>query len=111
MQVVVLFCPMCHGRLLSSDVSIAGNMPQRMAGEQFYCPSCEMLVEPDPNPPMAQAGPFEVNPAPAPENRGRMTKGGTNAGGSQRGDLSDEGATQWYRDPDDTEGSNWKDKD
>ena len=45
------------------------------------------------------------------ENQGRSREGGTNAGGSQRGDLSDQGATQWRQDPSEVERNTWRDKD
>jgi hypothetical protein len=46
----------------------------------------------------------------ATENRGRNRESGTNAGGSQRGDLSDEGASQWRVDPQDDLRNSWDDK-
>lgn len=85
-----LYCPICHGQLLSRDSSIQ-HEPERAAGEKFYCPSCEMFVEPALS---RGAGLSESPDRDDPEfNRGRTSQGGTNAGGSQRGDLSDEGAT------------------
>ena len=42
--------------------------------------------------------------------RGRSREDGSNAGGSQRGDNSDQGASQWRRDPKEAERNSWKDK-
>jgi hypothetical protein len=41
----------------------------------------------------------------------RKRESGSNAGGSQRGDDSDEGASQWRRDPKEGERDSWQDKD
>jgi hypothetical protein len=101
---------MCHGRLLAADAPIRDLKPQRLSGETYYCPSCEMFVEPE----EVLAGMEEtlatIDPDITPEDRGRLRASGTNAGGSQRGDASDEGATQWRRDPQETERNTWKDK-
>lgn len=48
---------------------------------------------------------------PAQDYPGRSRTAGWNAGGSQRGDLSDEGASQWRRDPKEAERNTWQDKD
>jgi len=111
METVVLHCPQCHGRLLAADAPI-GDLPEhRLAGENYYCPSCEMFIEPD----RLSDAPGEtlatIDPDITPEERGRPRAAGSNAGGSQRGDLSDQGASQWRRDPEETERNTWKDKD
>ena len=108
MEDVILYCPNCHGRLLSSDVEVGGEV-HRLMGEEFYCPSCEMFTAPDPNPPIAHAVPEEVNPADSPKTPVHSARG-TNAGGSQSGDLSDQGAAQWYRDPRETDGRLWNEE-
>ena len=87
-----------HSRQGSSDSVIT---------EQMYCPHCEMLVNAIPAP--DGVGVRATNAAE--ENRGRSAQGGANAGGSQRGDLSDEGASQWRKDPSETERNTWADKD
>jgi hypothetical protein len=51
-----------------------------------------------------------AHPVDAPENDGRPRAAGSNAGGSQRGDMSDQGATQWRKDPSETERNTWRDK-
>ena len=109
MRGVIAHCPMCHGRVLAADFPIGDLPEQRLPGETFYCPSCEMFVEPD-----KSAGESEslktIDPDLTPENPGRTRVSGSNAGGSQRGDLSDQGGTQWLRDPQESEGNTWKDK-
>lgn len=102
-----LYCPMCHGQLLSRDSSVDDG-PERVAGHKFYCPSCEMMVEPAAS--RAQPASEPDHPSDGPANPGRSAQGGSNAGGSQRGDLSDEGATQWRRDPQEVERNTWQDK-
>src|ERR1700747_900017 len=85
-----LICPICKKQL--SDANGAGEANRRRSGEKLYCPSCEMLVDP-----LASAeNRVRVD---ASDNRGRIRSGGSNAGGSQRGDMSDEGASQWRKDP------------
>jgi hypothetical protein len=102
-----LYCPICRGRLLSRESSI-DHQPERVADDKFYCPSCEMFVEPTVSPRHEGSEPPDrTDPQ---FNRGRTSQGGTNAGRSQRGDLSDEGATQWRRDPQETERNTWKEK-
>jgi hypothetical protein len=104
-------CPLCHGKLLYRDVAKkTADAPRGQPGaEKFYCPHCEMLIEPMVGTREEPAG--MDFPEAARGNRGRTRAGGTNAGGSQRGDLSDEGATQWLRDPEESERNTWKDKD
>jgi hypothetical protein len=42
--------------------------------------------------------------------QGRTRESGSNAGGSQSGDDSDQGASQWRRDPKEAERNSWQDK-
>jgi hypothetical protein len=102
---------MCHGRLLAADAPIGGLPEQRVPGQNYYCPSCEMFVEPSESPADKNKSLEDINPDFAPGNTGRARVSGSNAGGSQRGDLSDQGATQWRRDPQEAERNTWKDKD
>ncbi|HEY6467374.1 MAG TPA: hypothetical protein VIY69_15350 [Candidatus Acidoferrales bacterium] len=111
MQGVIAHCPMCHGRLLTADAPIGDLKPQRIAGETYYCPTCEMFVEPEEGAVGIEETLATIDPDITPEDRGRPRASGTNAGGSQRGDDSDEGASQWRRDPQETERNTWKDKD
>lgn len=108
---VIAHCPMCHGRLLTADAPIGDLPEQRVPGQNFYCPSCEMFIEPAESPADENEKLEDINPDVAPRNPGRTRLSGSNAGGSQRGDLSDQGATQWLRDPQETERNTWKDKD
>lgn len=39
-------CPMCKERILSRDSTNVIPTVRRLAGKTFYCPSCEMFVEP-----------------------------------------------------------------
>ena len=112
MEGVIVHCPNCRGRVLAADSRI-GNLPaQRLPGHDYYCPSCEMFVEPGGDAPSGKRETLDsIDPGETPENRGKPLAAGTSAGGSQRGDLSDQGATQWRRDPTDTERNTWKDKD
>jgi hypothetical protein len=108
---LLYICPICRGKLLFKDVAKEVTDPPRgLPGpEKLYCPHCEMLVEPLVGTREELAG---TNfPEASAENRGRTREAGTNAGGSQRGDLSDQGATQWNRDPREGERNSWKDKD
>lgn len=111
MQGVIAHCPMCHNRLLTADAPIGDLKPQRLPGETYYCPTCEMFVEPEEGLDGMTETLATIDPDITPEERGRPRGSGTSAGGSQRGDLSDQGATQWRRDPQDTESNTWKDKD
>ena len=111
MQGVIAHCPMCHGRLLTADAPIRDLKPQRLAGETYYCPTCEMFVEPEAAPAGMEETLATIDSDITPEDRGRPRASGTNAGGSQRGDDSDQGAGQWRRDPQEAERNTWKDKD
>jgi rubredoxin len=105
------YCPICHGKVLFHDV-MAPRDPhsgELLIPDKLYCPHCEMLVEPEVVPVGGEAD--LAHPAAPAENRGRLRVGGSNAGGSQRGDLSDEGATQWRQDPTEGERNSWSDKD
>lgn len=105
---VIAYCPLCHGRLLAADAPVEGLPEHRLTGDKFYCPSCEMFVEPDLSHKPETLG--TIDPNEAPPNPGRARSSGTNAGGSQRGDLADEGATQWAVDPQEAERNTWSDK-
>ena len=100
-----LICPLCMKKLSDRGMSIPG--PGQGAGsmqiETLYCASCEMLVAP-----LSSFAPrVSVN---ASDNQGRIRSGGSNAGGSQRGDSSDQGASQWRTDPREAERNTWRDK-
>jgi hypothetical protein len=110
MEDVIVHCPNCHGRVLAADAPVADVPHQRVPGHTYYCPSCEMFVEPADEPANAERTLESIDPGETPADRGRPRASGTNAGGSQRGDLSDQGASQWRRDPTDTERNTWKDK-
>jgi len=108
------YCPICHGKVLFHDETSAidKRTGAPLIPDKLYCPHCEMLVAPE----VVLAGgeeSFESSHPeidPAAENRGRSRQGGSNAGGSQRGDLSDQGGTQWRVDPDEGERNTWSDK-
>lgn len=108
---VIAYCPMCHGRLLASDAPVEDLKVQRLPGHTYYCPSCEMFVEPAASPDASAETLSSIDPDITPEDRGRSRAAGSNAGGSQRGDLSDQGASQWRRDSQETERNTWSDKD
>ena len=110
MEAVILYCPQCHGRLLAADAGYPDLPPQQLAGEVFYCPSCEMFMEPAPPRPGDPTTLDTIDPGAVPENRGRPIASGTTPGGSQRGDLSDEGASMWRQDPEDSKRNTWSDK-
>ena len=98
-----LICPFCMKNLSDRGMTIPG--PGEVAGsmpiETLYCASCEMLVAP-----LASSEPrVSVN---ASDNQGRIRSGGSNAGGSQRGDSSDHGASQWRTDPREAERNTWQ---
>ena len=109
-------CPVCRGHVLVEDLATppgdhAGEAPDAtLVTRKLYCPHCEMLVDPV----ITSAEEYEeqrlATRDAASENRGRVRVSGSNAGGSQRGDLSDEGATQWRTDPLETERNTWQDK-
>jgi hypothetical protein len=98
-----LICPLCMKKLSDRGMPIPG--PGQVAGSMpintLYCASCEMLVAP-------VAAPHVTDHAS--DNRGRVRSGGSNAGGSQRGDSSDQGASQWRTDPREAERNTWQDK-
>jgi hypothetical protein len=97
-------CPICERQLdTGTRTPGAGESSGLLLGEKLYCPSCEMLVEP-----VVSSGRVGAD---ASDSLGRTRCGGSNAGGSQRGDLSDQGASQWRKDPKDGERNTWKDKD
>ena len=109
------YCPICHGKVLFHD---ATNSTEKRTGapripDKLYCPHCEMLVVPEVAPAAAAAHFEAAHPEVdvSTENRGRSRQGGSNAGGSQRGDLSDEGGSQWRVDPVESERNTWSDKD
>jgi hypothetical protein len=110
MQGDVVYCPNCHGRVLAADKPVSAWPAQRVPGADYYCPSCEMFVEAGPVPEGAPTKLDQIDPGGSLEDLGRARTTGSNAGGSQRGDLSDQGATQWRRDPTETERNTWKDK-
>ena len=106
---MIYSCPICKGKVLFEDAAKQSERGSResLATDQMYCPHCEMLVNAVPSP-----GAVGVRRTDAgDENLGRSAEGGTNAGGSQRGDASDEGASQWRKDPSETERNTWADKD
>ena len=114
MEDLVYRCPICHGNVLAEDVADPHpNHVGRQAGApKLYCPHCEMLVEAFAVTPGALDSDRSLyEEGAAAENRGRSREGGTNAGGAQRGDLSDQGATQWRQVPNETERNTWQDKD
>jgi uncharacterized Zn finger protein (UPF0148 family) len=110
MEEVVMYCPNCHRRVLAADSSMKGYPAHQVPTDgTFFCPSCEMFVQ-------AVEGPDSSDTDPAahaidvPSDAGRARAAGSNAGGSQRGDLSDQGATQWRKDPGESERNTWSDK-
>jgi hypothetical protein len=110
MEETVYICPICSGKVLYKDeAKEMGDPPLGLPGPQiFYCPHCEMLVEAIARPSSQLA---EAHfPEAGRENRGRTREAGTNSGGSQGGDMSDQGAAQWRRDPLDDERNTWSDK-
>lgn len=107
----IYLCSVCHGHVRSEDLALPPGLPESLPGQKLYCPHCEMLVEPEIETEAAklQEGHAAHGDAAA-ENRGRDRQSGSNAGGSQRGDLSDEGATQWRVDPQEDLRNTWQDK-
>src|ERR1700681_3265640 len=97
-----VICPICKKQLRDETLS-ASESAESLPGETLYCPSCEMLVEP-----VVSSGRVGAD---ASDSIGRTRCGGSNAGGSQRGDLSDEGASQWRKDPKEGERNSWQCKD
>jgi rubredoxin len=109
------YCPICHGKVLFHDetTSTDKSTGQPLIPDKLYCPHCEMLVAPEVVP-VAAGADFEAAHSKidaATENRGRSRQGGSNGGGSQRGDLSDQGGSQWRVDPMEGERNTWSDKD
>lgn len=101
MEDIICYCPICQTEVLFEDLKVldAARSSRPLTSETLYCPHCEMLVEPvvalvDT---IGQSSPAYHDNVPA--DRGRLRSAGSNAGGSQRGDLSDEGASQWRTDP------------
>jgi hypothetical protein len=111
-ETIVYSCPICHGHLVLEELTTPPGAPQpeMLLERKVCCPHCEMAVEPA----AVTAGQSHNEGVDqrdaATANRGRSREGGTNAGGSQRGDLSDEGATQWRVDPDESLRNSWDDK-
>lgn len=105
-------CPICHGHVLVEDMATPPGSPPASPQilQKVYCPHCEMLVEPAITSAEGLQEEGTARRTAATENRGRSRNGGSNAGGSQRGDLSDEGASQWRTDPLETERNTWQDK-
>jgi len=103
MQDVAYHCSICKGIVLSTmmEPRYVTEALRVTPGENLYCPSCEMLVEPI----LSFASLSSVH-----DHLGRSRIGGSNAGGSQRGDLSDQGASQWRQDPEEGERNTWQDK-
>jgi hypothetical protein len=112
MEEIVYSCPICHGHVLLEDLATppGGEPPESLLKRKLYCPHCEMMVEPAAETPEQRHEEGADTRDAASENRGRARQGGTNAGGSQRGDLSDEGATQWRVDPGESVRNSWSDK-
>jgi predicted RNA-binding Zn-ribbon protein involved in translation (DUF1610 family) len=109
MDELIYYCPQCGGKVLYEDeVPIDADANHPPSATTLYCPQCEMLVH-------AIAKPASEPPPPNRETfgerRGRTREMGSNAGGGQRGDLSDQGATQWNVDPNEGERNTWQDKD
>lgn len=95
-----VMCPLCKKELADPG---PGGVAESTPMETLYCASCEMLIVP-----VASSAPHvTVN---ASDSRGRIRSGGSNAGGSQRGDSSDDGASQWRTDPREVERNTWQDK-
>ncbi len=112
MEDAVYSCPICHGHVLLEDLATppGGAPPDALLARKLYCPHCEMVVEPVGETPQQRHEEGADTRDAATENRGRTRQTGSNAGGSQRGDLSDEGATQWRVDPDESLRNSWSDK-
>lgn len=112
MEKVLYSCPICHGNVLFEDMSNpgAGHSREALLTQKLYCPHCEMLVEAVVIPAEQRAKEGVEGRDAGTENRGRWREGGSNAGGAQRGDLSDQGASQWRCDPLETERNTWQDK-
>ena len=112
MDSAMYYCPLCATQVLFDEggvpgepASVAPPVPQTM-----YCPQCEMLVNPVAASVALLDGGDPSFKGVAPENEGRSRADGTNAGGAQRGDLSDEGAALWRRDTSESGHDTWRDK-
>ncbi len=112
MEDALYLCPICHGHVLLEDLTTppGGPLPESLLNRKLYCPHCEMLVNPVPISAEERQQEGVADRDAATENHGRSREGGTNAGGSQRGDLSDEGASQWRADPSEELRNSWQDK-
>ena len=112
MEDIVCSCPICQGQLLFEDLKTenAANSSEPLAAEKLYCPHCEMLVDPVISKVDSLGKGDPAYHDAAPDNAGRTMAAGANAGGSQRGDLSDEGGTQWRTDPKEAERNTWRPK-
>jgi hypothetical protein len=111
MEDVLCYCPICNGQVLfeaikNLDPDVSGPLVEGKA----YCPRCEVLIEPIIKKVTVAPGSHPEFRSETPEERGRGAAAGSNAGGSQRGDASDEGATQWRVDPREAERNTWQDK-
>lgn len=112
MEDIICYCPICQTEVLFEDLKVldAAHASRPLASETLYCPHCEMLVEPvvalvDT---IGHADPAYHDDVPA--EPGRARSAAANAGGSQRGDASDEGASQWRTDPREAERNTWQPK-
>jgi len=96
MDGVLYSCPIRRGNVLFEDMSNprAERTLDALMTQKLYCPHCEMLVEPVVMTEEQREKEGIAGRDAGTENRGRSRTAGSNAGGSQRGDLSDEGATQ-----------------
>ncbi|HVB88434.1 MAG TPA: hypothetical protein VNK23_17375 [Candidatus Dormibacteraeota bacterium] len=105
-------CPICHGSVLFEDMSNprVARTREALITQKLYCPHCEMLVEPVVTSAEQREHEGVAGHDAGTDNHGRSRQGGSNAGGSQRGDLSDEGATQWRSDPEEVKRNTWEDK-
>jgi hypothetical protein len=110
MEAEIVYCPNCHNRVLAAEKPTSDLPVQRVPGAGYYCPNCEMFVEAGPLPAGAPTKLGEIDRGGRLNDPGRARTTGSNAGGSQRGDLSDQGGTQWRRDPTEAERNTWKDK-
>jgi len=112
MEDIVCCCPICQTEVLFEDLKVldAARSREPLASTTLYCPHCEMLVEPVVAlVSVLNHGSPEYHDY-VPADRGRTRAGGSNAGGSQRGDLSDEGASQWRVDPQEELRNTWQPK-
>lgn len=112
MDDIVYSCPICHGHLVLEELSTPPGAPppESLLNSKLYCPHCEMTVKPVATTAQQRREEGVESRDAASANRGRSRESGSNAGGSQRGDLSDEGASQWRTDPDEPARNSWEDK-